>query len=273
MNEGQLQKNGLYYADSHCHLNSPELRGQVGAVLGRAQEVGVARMAVIGSTLADSAEAVQICRRYRSCGVFPVVGIHPHEVKDMPAGGLPQKLLDMAALPEVKAWGEIGLDYYYDLSPRAAQLEKLAQQLEAAKALDKPVVFHVRDAYSDFWPLMTPSRAPEKAELHCFTGTLDDARKALDRGWKIGVTGMVTFAKAENIRAVVRELPLQSILCETDSPWMSPKPFRGLINEPSRVPLVYRKVAEVKGADLDELIVQVWRNNAEFFGLEENVRV
>lgn len=263
----------MNYVDSHCHLNSPELRGGIPAGLERARGAGVVRMAVIGSTLADSAEALEICRRYKPYGLFPVVGIHPHEVKDLPAGELPRELLDMAALPEVKAWGEIGLDYYYDLSPRAAQIDKLAQQLEAARALNKPVVFHVRDAYDDFWPLMTAARAPEKAELHCFTGSLDDARRALDRGWKIGVTGMVTFAKAEDIRAVVRELPAQAILCETDSPWMSPKPFRGTVNEPSRVPLVYRKVAEVKNMALDELAAQVWRNNAEFFGLEEKTRV
>ena len=135
------------------------------------------------------------------------------------------------------------------------------------------MLFHVRDAYDDFWPLMTAERAPEKAELHCFTGSMDDARRALDRGWKIGVTGLVTFAKAEDVRAVVRELPAEAILCETDSPWMSPKPFRGSVNEPSRVPLVYRKVAEVKNMALEELTAQVWRNNAEIFGLEGAARV
>jgi len=263
----------MNYVDSHCHLNSPELRGGIPAALERAKAAGVELMAVIGSTLADSAEALEICRRHQTYGLFPVVGIHPHEVKALPSGELPQELLDMAALPEVKAWGEIGLDYYYDLSPRAVQIDKLARQLEAAKALNKPVVFHVRDAYDDFWPLMTAERAPEKAELHCFTGSMNDARKALDRGWKIGVTGMVTFAKAEDIRAVVRGLPPEAILCETDSPWMSPKPFRGQVNEPSRVPLVYRKVAEVKSMALEELTARVWRSNMEFFGLEEAARV
>ncbi len=225
-------------------------------------------MAVIGSTLADSEEAVEICRAHRDFGLFPVVGVHPHEVKDL-HGAIPPRLLELAALPEVKAWGEIGLDYYYDLSPRDEQVRMLAEQLEAAKSLRRTVVFHMRDAYDDFWPLMTPGRAPEKAELHCFTGTEDDARKALDRGWKFGVTGMVTFKKAENIRAIVKMLPIESILCETDSPWMAPVPFRGTVNEPSRVPLVYQRVAEIKGLPVEEAAARIWRNNAEFFDLEE----
>ncbi len=255
------------FIDSHCHFNSPELRDDIPAALERARERCVARMAVIGSTLADSEEAIKICREYQSYGLFPVVGVHPHEVKEL-AGEIPSRLIDLASLPEVKAWGEIGLDYYYDLSPRPEQIKMLAAQLEAAKSLRRTVVFHMRDAYDDFWPLMTSDRAPEKAELHCFTGELSDVKKAIDRGWKIGITGMVTFKKAENIRALVKEIPLESLLCETDSPWMSPVPFRGKINEPSRVPLVYEKVAEVKGISVEEVAEQVWRNNVEFYELE-----
>lgn len=258
----------MKFIDSHCHLNSPELRESVPAELERAQAAGVLRMAVVGSTLADSLEAVNICRRYRTAGLFPVVGIHPHEVKEM-NGAVAPELMELEKLPEVKAWGEIGLDYYYDLSPREMQIQMLAVQLEAAKTLNKPVVFHVRDAYSDFWPLMTPGRVPEKAELHCFTGTPDDARRALDLGWKFGVTGMITFKKAGEIRDVVKQLPVSSLLCETDSPWMAPVPYRGTVNEPSRVPLVYQKLAEIKGLPAEELAEQIWQNNIEFFGLEE----
>lgn len=262
----------MKFIDSHCHLNSPELREAVPAELERAQAAGVQRMAIVGSTLADSVEAVNLCRQYEAAGLFPVVGIHPHEVKEM-NGTIAPELMELEKLPAVKAWGEIGLDYYYDLSPRETQIQMLSLQLEAAKTLDKPVVFHVRDAYNDFWPLMTPERTPVKAELHCFTGSWDDARRALDLGWKFGVTGMITFKKAEEIREVVRKLPMDSLLCETDSPWMAPVPYRGTVNEPSRVPLVYQKLAEIKGLPVEEVAEQIWRNNAEFFGLEENPRV
>lgn len=268
-NEKTLRLGRPNFVDCHCHLNSPELRDGIPAALQRARDAGVTRMAVVGSTLADSREALEICSRYRPWGVFPVVGVHPHEVKDLPKGELPQELTEMAARSEVKAWGEIGLDYYYDLSPRPVQIEALVLQLDAARALNKPVVFHVRDAYDDFWPLMTPDRAPEKAELHCFTGGPEDARKALERGWKLGVTGMITFKKADDLRRVIEELPVDALLCETDSPWMSPVPYRGKVNEPSRVPLIYEKLAEIKGVSVDELADCIRRSAAEFFGLEE----
>ena len=255
----------MRYTDSHCHFNSPELRGTTRECLLRARDAGVARMAVIGTTLDDSEEAVEICRSDAEFGLFPVVGIHPHEVKDY-GGEIPPRLLELAALPEVRAWGEIGLDYYYDISPRDEQINLLALQLEAAKDLRKPVVFHVRDGYDDFWRVMTSGRTPEKAELHCFSGNLDDARRGLDLGWKFGITGVVTFKKAEELREIVKFLPLESLLCETDSPYMSPVPFRGKTNEPSRVPLIYAKIAEIKGISVEETAERIWKNNAELFG-------
>ena len=256
------------YIDSHCHFNSPELRGDIPEELERCRVAGVGRMAEIGSNLADSEEAVEICRKFPSYGLFPVVGIHPHDAKDA-AGGLPERLLELAALPEVRAWGEIGLDYHYDLSPRDVQRRVLAQQLEAAARMDKPVVFHVREAYDDFWPIIEQAGAPKKAVLHCFSGAREDAEKALGLGWKIGVTGVITFARAEEFRAVIKEIPLESLLCETDSPWMAPVPFRGSVNVPSRVPLVYAKLAQVKESDLEYLKAQIWRNCFDFYGLEE----
>lgn len=258
----------MNYIDSHCHFNSPELRDFIPEELERCRAAGIERMAVIGGNLADSEEAVEICRRYEGYGLFPVVGIHPHDSKDA-AEGLPERLLELAALPEVRAWGEIGLDYHYDLSPREVQRRVLAQQLRAAAGIGRPVVFHVREAYSDFWPIIETEGAPQKAVLHCFSGTADDARRALDFGWKIGVTGVITFARADEFRAVVKEIPLESLLCETDSPWMAPTPYRGTVNVPSRVPLVYAKLAQVKNVSLEDLKKQIWHNCSEFYGLEE----
>lgn len=258
----------MNYVDSHCHFNSPELRSITEEGLTRASAAGVTRMAIVGTTLEDSEEAVEICRNFPGFGLFPTVGIHPHEAKDY-GRTVPERLIELARLPEVHAWGEIGLDYYYDLSQRDEQIDMLALQLEAAKEISKPVVFHVRDGYGDFWPLMTPERVPDKAELHCFSGSMDDVKKGLDLGWKFGFTGVVTFKKADDVRDIVRFLPLESILCETDSPYMSPVPFRGKVNEPSRVPLIYQKVAEVKNLPLEQVVEQLWHNNVEFFGLED----
>lgn len=261
----------MRFIDSHCHYNLPELGegAELEAKLDRALAEGVVKSAVVGSTMEDSREAIELCRRYgKKYGLFAVTGIHPHEVKEL-TGDYMSELTAMAENPLTRAWGEIGLDYYYDLSPRELQIRVLGEQLEAAKSLNKPVVFHVRDAYEDFWPMMTETLAPEKAELHCFTGSKEDLYKGLDRGWMFGVTGIVTFKRADDIRELVKLMPVENILCETDSPWMSPVPFRGKTNEPSRMPLIYRAVAEVKGMDVREFCEQIWENNIKFYNPED----
>ena len=259
----------MKYIDSHCHPNSADLRNEAAAVFERARAAGVLKMGVIGGDLADSLEAVEMSRTYAEYGLFPVVGVHPHEARTMPDGVAPE-LMELAKLPEVRAWGEIGLDYYYDFSTREQQRSCFVAQLEAAKALGRTVVFHVRDAYDDFWELMTPERTPDNAVLHCFNGGEADAKRALDLGWKIGFTGMITFKSAQALRDIAAKLPLESLLCETDSPYMTPVPFRGTRNEPCNVPMVYRKIAEIKDIGLDEAAEQIWRNNMEFWGFEDN---
>ena len=117
---------------------------------------------------------------------------------------------------------------------------------------------------------MTPDLTPEHAVLHCFNGSAADAKRALELGWKIGFTGMITFKSAQSLRDIAAALPLESILCETDSPYMAPVPFRGTRNEPCNVPLVYRKIAEIKDLDLDDAVDQIWKNNMEFWGFEDN---
>lgn len=256
----------MNYFDSHCHINGEPLLSDAEGVLSRARAAGVTRVGVIGTTLADSAVAVALCREHAGYGLFPVVGVHPHEASSV-ADGVPRALLDLAALPEVLAWGEIGLDYCYDLSPRDAQIRALTEQLEAAKALGKKVVFHVRDAFDDFWRLMTPDIAPERAEVHCFTGSAKDAKRALDRGWMLGFTGMITFKSCGALREIVRSVPLESVLCETDAPWLTPAPFRGARNEPCRVPLVCRAVAEARGIPPEEAAARIWENSLDFWEL------
>ncbi len=256
----------MNYVDSHCHLNSPELRGTIGEELQRCQEAGVERLMVVGSTLADSQEALALRGRSGPVELYAAAGIHPHEAKDA-SGGLPEELKVLAASEGVSAIGEIGLDYHYDLSPREVQRQVLEEQLHLARSLDKPVIFHVREAFGDFWEIVSRAE-PKKAVLHCFSGDLEDAKKALERGWYLGITGVVTFTKAQPFRDLVAQIPLGSLICETDSPWMAPKPYRGKVNRPSWVPLVYQRLAEVKQVPLEDLIAQAWRNCGDLFGWE-----
>ncbi len=256
----------MNYVDSHCHLNSQELRETIQQELQLCQEAGVKRLMVVGCDLADSQEALEMRQRSGAVELYAAVGIHPHEARKA-ANGLPQALKDLAASEAVSAVGEIGLDYHYDFSPRPVQRQVLEEQLQLARSLDKPVIFHLREAYDDFWTILQ-GLEPKKAVLHCFSGTLADAKKALDRGWYLGITGVITFAKAQDFRDLVAQIPLESLICETDSPWLAPKPYRGKINRPSWVPLVYRALAEVKGLPLQQVTSQLWLNCADLFRWE-----
>lgn len=257
----------MKYLDSHCHLNSEELRHQVPQELQLCRDAGVAAMVVVGTTLDDSCEAVELSRQWKDFGLRAACGIHPHDSAKVPADWEGQ-LKELMVLPEVCALGEIGLDYYYDFSPRDVQRRVLSRQLELAHELDSPVIFHVRDAFDDFWSVIDQGPAPRRAVLHCFGGTLDDALKGIERGWFIGVTGVVTFAKADEFRSIVAQIPVESLLCETDCPWMAPVPYRGKTNRPSWVVQVYQRVAQVKGLALDDLTRQLWLNGQNLFGLE-----
>lgn len=256
----------MNYVDSHCHLNSPELRGGIPAVLERARAAGVVRMAVIGSTLADSAEALEICRRYKPYGLFPVVGIHPHEVKDLPAGELPRELLDMAALSEVKAWGEIGLDYYYDNSPREVQKKRFAEQLALAHELDVPVIIHERDAHEDCMNILRAA-APVCGVFHCYSGSLEMAKELVKRGFYLSFTGAVTFKSARRALETIAWMPMERIMIETDSPYLTPVPFRGRRNDSSYVRLVAEKIAEVRGMRVEDVAAATMENGKRFFGI------
>ncbi|ERL24546.1 hydrolase, TatD family [Jonquetella sp. BV3C21] len=258
----------MTYIDSHCHLNSPELESLMPDELDACSAANVRGAVIVGTTLDDSRQAISLCRRWGGrMALKATAGVHPHETSALPDGWTDQ-LKELLGQPETAALGEIGLDYHYNLSPRDRQLDALRLQLRLAGETKKPVVFHVREAYGDFWAVTDSEPTPCGAVLHCFDGTSADAAAGLERGWFIGVTGAVTFASRDELRETLGGVPLESLLVETDCPYMAPVPFRGKTNRPSWVPLVYSKLAGVKNVSVGELAEAVRANAARLFGLE-----
>lgn len=229
------------------------------SVLERARQAGVARFLVPGTTLADSREAVEVAARNE--GVFAAVGVHPHEAKDFdPArdGGVLEAL---ARERSVVAIGEIGLDFHYDLSPRPKQIEVLEWMLDLARRMDLPVLLHNRQSGAEMLALLSRYGPRDRAGVyHSFTEPAEYGKKALDLGYLVSFSGMLTFRAADNIRQAASELPLEAMMIETDAPYLAPVPYRGKPCEPAYVVETAKKLAEVKGTDL-ETVARVTTGN------------
>ncbi len=215
----------------------------------RARASGVRRFLVPGTTLADSAEAVEVATRHE--GVFAAVGIHPHEAKDFDCDRDGAAFESLAHRPKVVAIGEIGLDFHYDHSPRSKQIEVLEWMLDLARRLRLPVLLHNRESGAEM--LATLSRLPSRERpgvFHSFAQSAEYGAQVLDLGYLVSFSGMITFRAAQDIRAAAAALPLEAMLVETDSPFLAPVPHRGKPCEPAYVVETARKLAEVKSADL-----------------------
>ncbi|RMF08216.1 MAG: TatD family deoxyribonuclease [Alphaproteobacteria bacterium] len=238
--------------DSHCHLNYKGLREDVDGAVARARNAGVATMLTINTRLSEFDEILTIARRHAD--IFCSVGVHPHEAENhdqVTVGDLTERAAD----PLVVAIGETGLDYYYDNSPRPLQQASFRTHIAAARETRLPVIVHTRDADDDCARILEDEMAKGafSGVIHCFTASADFARTALDLGLYISISGIVTFNRADMLRDVVRDLPLDRLLVETDAPFLAPVPKRGKTNEPAYVRYVAAKVAEVKGIEVDEL--------------------
>ncbi len=250
--------------DTHAHLNLKDsYKKDLAEVIKRAKEAGVNRIINVGIDLKTSITALELAHTYE--GLYATAGIHPHEVKKINEATY-ENLKALLSDPKSVALGEIGLDYAKEYSPRLLQQEHFLRQLALARQMGLPVVIHARDAYPDIFELLK-SELPEKFVFHCFAGGLEEARRVLDLGGYLSVTGIVTFPRAENIREVVRFAPLERLMVETDCPFLTPAPYRGKRNEPAFVRLVAEKVAEIKGVSLEECARVTTRNAEEFFGL------
>ena len=249
--------------DSHSHIYMAQYDDDRAAVIDRAVVAGVTQLLQVGCDLDDSRTVVALSERVP--GIYATVGVHPHRATTVDA-----EVLDaLAALthhPNVVAWGEIGLDFYYDRSPRPVQQAAFASQLQRAIACDLPVVIHTRDAEDTTLEILRDHPVPRGGHVHCFTGTPDMAEQLLELGWHIGFTGIVSFAKAGNVREALRVVPLDRLLIETDSPFLAPKPHRGKRNEPAFVQYVAEAIAQVKRAPVADVLTHSTQNFYRVYG-------
>ncbi len=248
--------------DSHCHLERLE---EVAGVVERARAAGVIHAVVIGQFRepGDFGSALQVAQ---SAPDFfsPTMGIHPHDAARATEDDF-RTLSEACARPEVVAVGEAGLDFYYQHSPREVQASWFRRQCDLARSVDKPLVVHVRDAHVRCHEILR-SQGIGWGVIHCFTGNSDDARRYLDLGFYLSISGIVTYKKTDELQEAVRFAPMDRLLVETDSPYLAPVPYRGRRNEPAYVSEVAKKVAELKGVASEEVARTTSQNSAVLFG-------
>jgi TatD DNase family protein len=248
-------------ADSHCHLYMVE---DAARALERARAAGVTRFLVPGTTLADSAAAVALAQSH--AGIVAAVGVHPHEAKDFDPAKDGAALEELARKPGVAAIGEVGLDFHYDHSPREKQIEVLEWMLDLGCRLGLPVLLHNRQSGEEMLSLLSRAGRRERPGVfHSFTEDAAYGKRALDLGYLVSFSGMITFKAAENIRSAAAGLPLDAMLVETDAPFLAPVPHRGKPCEPAFVALTAQKLAEVKGVDFDTVAAATTANFERLF--------
>jgi TatD DNase family protein len=257
--------------DTHCHLNFDRYDEDRGAVIERAADVGVTRIIIPGTDLTTSQEALELAARHD--GVYVAVGIHPNSTASFSPEDL-AAVEAMAGADKVVAIGEIGLDYYWDKSPKQAQHDAFQAQLELAARLELPVIIHNRDASDDVmtmleqWVQSVPESLRERpGVLHSFSASWEIAERALVCGYYLGFTGPVTFKNAEDLRRVAARVPLDRILVETDGPFLTPFPHRGKRNEPAYIPHIVERLAALQTVSVEQMAQATTENAVRLFRL------
>ena len=252
------------FIDTHCHLDFPEYNQDRDEVIKRAQAEGVISMINIGSSLKGSYDSVALAKQY-SC-IYATVGLHPHEADSFnkKAG---QEIATLAECEKVVAIGEIGLDYFKNFSKQENQRPQFVSFLNLAKRLNLPVVIHSRNAESDILTICKEAM-PFKAVVHCFSGDDNFMKNCLDLGFFISFTCNITYKKAENLRQLVKSVPLNRLLLETDAPFLSPEGARGKRNEPQSVLVLANEIARLKGLEVTQIADTTTNNAREFFKLK-----
>lgn len=269
--------------DTHCHIQSagrgtaqdqgervtrelwakaPELTGD--SIVAAAAEAGVTRLICVGCSLEDSRLAADFVQNRDNC--WASAGIHPHEAQHHLSGEKLAKFAALATSPKIVAIGECGLDFYYNHSPKGDQIKVLEFQLELAQAAGLPLIFHVREAFEEFWPVFDNFRGV-RGVLHSFTDSAGNLAKALERGLYIGVNGIATFVKDPALAEVYKSVPPDKLLLETDSPFLSPKPHRGSTNQPKRLVDVANFLAALRGEKPEALATATTDNARKLFGI------
>ena len=252
--------------DSHAHIDFPQFAEDRDAMLERARAAGVTVLLAIGTgpgpEKLDSALPFAELHDW----IYATVGIHPHEAKAVTTQHL-EELARLAQHRKVIAWGEIGLDYYYDHSPREVQARVFRDQMDLARRAKKPIIIHCRDAWADCLNMIEEHWRPTGlgGVLHCFTSTLEDARRGIEMGFLVSFAGNSTYPKTQNLRDVAKALPLGNILIETDAPYLAPQPYRGKRNEPAYVVETAKVLAQTRGVTPDEIARQTTENFFRLF--------
>jgi TatD DNase family protein len=245
--------------DSHCHLQDRRFRGEVEEVIRSAKESGVGKILVPGWDLRSSKEAVVITEKFDN--VFAACGVHPHDAKFY-NNSVEREIIKLSRNKNVVSIGEIGLDYYRDLSPRNMQKEVFKRQLRVAEENNLPVIIHTRDSIEDTIEIVSNFNC--KGVFHAFDYTKNFAMKIIGMGFFIGVGGVVTYPNSK-IFSSIREIPLNSVLVETDAPYLTPHPHRGRRNEPSYTKYVVEKIAELKSKSFEEVAEKTYNNTKKLF--------
>ena len=245
--------------DSHSHLEMPAFKGDLDQVIQRAKASGVEYIFTVGTEKKDWMRALEIAHSNPS--VYAILGVHPHNAKEIDEETY-STLRKLCQDEKVRAYGEIGLDFYRNLSPRDVQLRRFREQIVLAKELRLPIVVHDREAHAETLEVLKSGRAEECGGIiHCFSGDYEMAKECIEIGFYISIPGTITFKNAGGFQEIIRNLPLESLLIETDAPFLAPVPFRGKRNEPSYVRYTAQKVAEVKKISFDK-VAEVTTENA-----------
>lgn len=249
--------------ESHAHYDDPKFYQDREAIFKEFPDAGIQYVINIGADMRSSRISIELAKKYAF--VYAAVGVHPHDVKDMKEEDL-ETLLHYTAYDKVVAIGEIGLDYHYDYSPRSIQKLWFREQLRLAKELELPVIIHSREAAQDTYDLiMETELGLRKGVIHCYSGSVEMAKDYVKHGFYIGVGGVVTFPKAQTIKDVVKAIPLERILIETDAPYLAPVPHRGQRNDSRYLKHIIEAIAEIKGVTPEEVEQVTYENGKQLF--------
>jgi TatD DNase family protein len=252
----------MEFIDTHCHIHEDSYAFDGDEALARARAAGVQKLIVVGTSTEDSAKTAAFAQNHEN--VWASIGLHPHDAK------LGQDAFDglakLVVSPKIVAIGECGLDYFYNHSSKEDQMRTLAFQMQLAKDHDLPMIFHIRDAFDDFWPIYDQF-GPIRGVVHSFTATQAELKQVLSRGLYVGLNGIMTFTKDQNQLASAKAVPLENLVLETDAPFLTPVPVRGTINEPKNVVLTAEFLSKLRGESLSQIAGATTQNAQKLFGI------
>jgi len=251
--------------DTHAHLDDPKYGEDQQAVIGRAREAGVGLIVNAAENVSTSRATLELTRKYDF--LYGAVGMHPHNAHELNEQGL-TALRRMAQEPRIVAIGEIGLDYYYDFSPRETQQQVFREMIRLAKEVRLPIIIHDRDAHEDTWRIVREEKATEVGGVfHCYSGSWPWAQEIIKQGFYIALGGTVTFQNAKKTVEVAQKIPPEYLLLETDCPYLAPVPYRGKRNEPAFVAAVAKHIADIRGMSVEELAAVTTANGRRLFAI------